>query len=281
MRMMKYFYVATAVSVAFFMSACSKHEGTEPGTDPYPAVTIYSLSVSDEYDSDVTVNLRIVPNGKVDKMYLYYELLEDKEAAIATDGEEAYIQYVINNGTEYSGETQEVVLEDLSGLYAISVVAVGGSSAEMYEYQFKGVVWIDGGRAYVQENIVGLYGYVTVERQSEDNVFRVVGLYTQLNEDLGDPDDRFVFTFDSSHTCTAFSTDWDPYIYIGYEDDDSLWHGYYSTTSYSAYCYVTMGTDSYDDEYVYVSCLALDNNASLLYSGGYIAMWTDELTWYE
>lgn len=54
-----------------------------------------------------------------------------------------------------------------------------------YENIFKGVIWVDAGRAYIYQNFVHdgvmyISGYVSVERQSDANIFRVTDLFCQL-----------------------------------------------------------------------------------------------------
>lgn len=44
MKLKKYLYVLVAVAGAVTLAACSADEGTEPGSDGSPVVTIYSYT---------------------------------------------------------------------------------------------------------------------------------------------------------------------------------------------------------------------------------------------
>lgn len=151
MILKKYLYAALAVVSAIALAACSDDEGTDPGHDSAPVVTIYEYAAPEDYDADITENIRIVPNDKVSKMFVYTELQTDKEAYVAEKGEAAYMDRVVSEGTEYAGEIQEVVISDLTGTYATTVVAVASNGARRaYENIFKGVTWVEGGTAFVQ-----------------------------------------------------------------------------------------------------------------------------------
>lgn len=285
MKLKKYLYVLMAVAGAVALAACSADEGTEPGSDGSPVVTIYSYAAPDGYDADVTTLLRVVPNNQVDRMYVLTELSEDKEAYISSNGEQAYVDRVISEGTEYEGTTQDLVITDLMGYNTTTVVAVAASGARsVFENVFKGVLWVDGGQAVVAENIAGLSGTVQVERQSDANIFRVVGLYTQLDPSLGSATERFTFTFEGTSdafTFTEFSTTEAPFFVVGLEDGAALYHGYYLPSSYPSYCFTQAILDDPNGPCACVTCLILDNNAGSLYTGGQIKLYTSDLNWLE
>ena len=77
MILKKYLYAALAVVSAIALAACSDDEGTDPGHDSAPVVTIYEYAAPEDYDADITENIRIVPNDKVSKMFVYTELQTD------------------------------------------------------------------------------------------------------------------------------------------------------------------------------------------------------------
>lgn len=280
----KYLNVFIVAVCAFALAACSEDEGTDPGHDGGPVVTIYSYDAPSDYDPDVTESLRIVPNGKVDKMYVYTELKADKDAFIASNGEAAYNDRVIELGQQFDGgEVQELNIENLRGLHATTVVAVAANGAKhASENLFKGIIWVDAGKAYIVENVAQLQGYVDVQRQSDNNICRVVGLYRQLDASLGSASERFVFNFEEQHgehVCTSFETTNAPFFLVGLKDGDMLLHGYYDAANYDAYCSVAMDKDDDGAPYVQVSTLILDNNAGKLFTGGYIVMYIDEIEW--
>lgn len=281
MTLKKYLYAALAVVSAIALAACSDDEGTDPGHDSAPVVTIYEYAAPEDYDADITENIRIVPNDKVSKMFVYTELQTDKEAYVAEKGEAAYMDRVVSEGTEYAGEIQEVVISDLTGTYATTVVAVASNGARRaYENIFKGVTWVEGGTAFVQENVAGLSGTVTVQRQSDANIFRIVGLYTQLDSSLGDPDERFVFNFNDEKVCTQFSTTNAPFFVVNLQKEDGIYHGYYDAANYGDYCNVATGKLD-ENPAVAVSCLILNNSTGSLFTGGQIIVLINDFKWIE
>lgn len=286
MKLKKYMYALVAVAGAFVMASCSDREGTEPGTDGQPVVTIYSLSVPSGYDSDVTCALRLVPNNQVANMYVFSEPQDAKTDFVAANGEQAYMDRVISEGTAYEGGSdQNVIVANVLGYYTTTVVAVAANGArQAFENVFKGVQWVDGGTATVSENLAGLSGTVTVQRQSDTNIFRVVGLYSQLDPNLGSPSERFVFSFSGSGdsaVCTNFTTSNAPFFLIFLIDGAAEYHGYYDSVEFGDYCNVAMDADDEGGACVVVSCLKLDNNAGSLYTGGQIKFYTSDLLWLE
>ena len=284
--MKKYLNLAFIAAVAVAFCGCKETEGSDQGSDRAPVVTIYTYGVPDGYSADNTVSMRICPNNNVEKMYVYTELKDDKDAYIASNGESAYIARVVENGTEYEGSDTEVLVTDLEGVYATTVVAEdAGGTRVAYENIFKGVIWVEAGRGYVYQNFVHdgvqyLSGYVTVERQSDANVFRVNDLFCQLDPNITRIPSSVTFSFDAEHNCTGFTSSEAPFVIVNFPDGDMLLHGYYDAVTYSNYCYTEQGSDD-DGNFVYVSLLVLDNNAGALYTGGYIYLYTDEFEWYE
>lgn len=285
MKLKKYLYVLVAVAGAVTLAACSADEGTEPGSDGSPVVTIYSYTAPEGYDADVTTSLRVVPNNRVNRMYVLTELSEEKAAYISSNGEQAYIDRVISAGTEYEGQTQDLVITDLIGYNTTTIVAVAASGARRaFESTFKGVQWVDGGQAVVTENIAGLSGTVQVERQSDTNIFRVVGLYTQLDPTLGSATERFTFTLEGTpdaFTCTNFTTTEAPFFVVGLADGEALYHGYYHASNYPSYCFTQAILDDPNGPCASVTCLILDNNTGSLYTGGQLKLYTSDLIWLE
>lgn len=121
--MKKYLKLAFIAVMAVALYGCKESEGTDAGSDSTPVVTIYNNDVPAGYSTDNTVSLRLCPNNKVQKMYVYTELKDDKDAYVTSNGEAAYMTRVVENGTEYEGKDLDVVITDLAGLYATTVVA--------------------------------------------------------------------------------------------------------------------------------------------------------------
>ncbi len=138
--MKKIFYALLALLAAAAVVGCEEADNGA-ATDTAPAVTIYNLALPEGYDADVTCSVRICPNALTEAMYVLTELLTDKEAYVAENGEEAYAAKVVDEGDAYEGETQELVLGNLAGKYAVTVVAVRGNVRTIGEYVFNGIAW--------------------------------------------------------------------------------------------------------------------------------------------
>lgn len=280
--MKKYLYLLFAAFVATTMVACTEKVGTEPGNDPNPVVTIYTLAAPADYDPDQTVALRLAPNNKVDKMYILAELKATKDAYIKEKGEDAYANYVVQNGSEVSLESLDVVIPELMGLHAITVVALDKAGNKFsYETTYKGILWIDAGQAYIFQNmchngVAYFNGYVNVQRQDDCNIFRVVDMYHQLggNTVPSNTDSVLTFEFDANHDLVSFGTSYEPYIYVNFGGD----HGYWVPGQYPSYCYVKSGEDE-DGKFGYVSHLVVSGGS--LYTGGYIYIYPDAVEWFE
>lgn len=130
MILKKYLYAALAVVSAIALAACSDDEGTDPGHDSAPAVTIYSYTPGSGYNADEDVKIRIAPNSKVKDIYYLSELTTAKQEYVAENGENAYADYVVENGTKIESEDDadpEVTLTGLLGNYTITVVGLAGN----------------------------------------------------------------------------------------------------------------------------------------------------------
>lgn len=162
----KYFYTVWVAAAAIALAACSENEGTNPGSDADPVVTVYQYEPGEGYNADNDVVLRFVANGKVSDFYYLNETKEAKEAYIAANGEQAYIEQVVANGThvETSSADYETTLTDMEGLYAITVVAVSnGGQKKAYETTFLGLAWEDVVSGTYQFGILGDMGLTTTE----------------------------------------------------------------------------------------------------------------------
>ncbi len=139
----KLFVVLLTTSMLF---SCSEEEGTEPGNDPNPAVTIFKYEPGESYNVDNDIVLRFAFNNKTTAAYFLAEKSIDKEAYINTSGESAYLDYVVENGEALNvdGESDlDTTLVGLYGEYTITVVAVGENSKFSSETTFTGLDWSD------------------------------------------------------------------------------------------------------------------------------------------
>lgn len=245
--MKNYIYTLLIAFFAIALIGCTKDEGTEPGTDGTPKVTVYQYAAPSGYNADQTVNLRVVPNGKVDQIYVYAELKTAKDEYLKTNSEASYAQKVIEKGTKYEAKDQDVIIENLPGKYAISVVAVSGNTNSMVESIFNGIVWVAAGKAtIVKETLTGsLTGDVALERQESANIFRVKDLYNQLNSSLPAKGWYVKFTFNDAKKLADFSSTGGKYVWCGYTTSEGVYHGIWDPVNYGTYCKVANGTNIY------------------------------------
>ena len=174
----------------FFLAAGTvgcKEADNGYAVDTEPKATIYAQALPDGYDADITCGVRICPNAQTEKMYLLAELLTDKEAFVAASGEAAYMNKVVSEGTVFEAKDQEVILENLAGKYALTVVAVNGSSLVATEYLFNGILWENFAVGYYLSGLLpqvfGASGYfdwdATLEHATIDGkeIYRLKDLY--------------------------------------------------------------------------------------------------------
>lgn len=183
--------------------------------DTLPVVTIYdNWEPEDAYDSDVDCPLRIIPNSVAESCYVLPELLADKEAYIAAQGEDAYLQHVIDNGQQFD-DTLETVFTDLKGDYVITIVAVAGNLRQAYEYVFNGVVWIPAGKCIFACPLVKNPWYQEIQYSEAKNQYRLPDCW--FGEDL-----HFFFEWDGGATFKPVGTknsDGLIQVYIGDYDE--------------------------------------------------------------
>lgn len=147
--MKKYINALGMVLLAIMaMTSCKEEEGTTPGTDEAPAITLYQYAVeAPEYNPDNDVRIRIAANNQVSEAYYLTETTADKKAHVEAEGETGYMTYVVENGTKIEGISGEsnadIVLTNLQGECAITVVGVNGSNMTSQEVVFTGLAWED------------------------------------------------------------------------------------------------------------------------------------------
>ncbi len=124
---MKAFYkYVLALAAAPLLGACSADEGREPGTDPNPAVTLYTYAPTEANSNpDNDIRVRFVVNNKTSQVK-YLAVLSSE---IADLSDSALLQKVESEGTAINNIQAEgfadITLKDLHGAYTVAAVANG------------------------------------------------------------------------------------------------------------------------------------------------------------
>lgn len=148
LNMKKYIYQLFVVILAFVtFPACTEDEGTMPGNDSNPVITIYKYKVSKPLNVDNDITLRFAANSPTTEGYYLVEKTIDRNAHIASLGEGGYEEYVVSNGIKLSGisgaSNVDLTLTDLFGEYTITAVAVGAGTKTSATAVFMGLDWED------------------------------------------------------------------------------------------------------------------------------------------
>jgi hypothetical protein len=113
--MKKILGLALLVCSALLLNACKVTEGTEPGNDTKPVISVYSLLPGD-LNPDTTFSFRVAANNKVSKLYV---LIGSAEADASTTK---------SQGTSYPGQLNtDIIMENMSGALVASVVGEDAS----------------------------------------------------------------------------------------------------------------------------------------------------------
>lgn len=258
------------------ITSCTVEEGTVPGNDKEPNVVVYSYTAKKPYNEDNDVTLRLAFNNKVESAYYLAEKASEKEAKVATMGEEGYMDYVVSNGTKINevASNTDLTLTEMYGKYAITVVVVNGNKKASAVTEFTGLEWEDvvTGTYYfaVRTAITGESSETTLQICTSDNtLYRLKDVFGQnshmkfqLLPDYTATDADGTYTY---FRIPAVDT---PYTYgsygtvgvrdIGYWQGSSAWitdNGYESGMYADNYCffyiqyYCSGGSLGYNYEY--------------------------------
>ena len=135
---------------ALAFTACEVDEGTEPGGDSKPSVTIYSLSTTAPNDPDVDATFRVATNRKT--AHLYYLAVPASDAASlssdATIAEQATTkgtEVTLHTDTVGGGYVADAVVKDMVGKYNVYFVGTdaNGNNPVVRAASFTGLEWIN------------------------------------------------------------------------------------------------------------------------------------------
>lgn len=253
--MKKYIFASfIALSAMFSFTACSEDEGTEPGNDKSPAVTIYQYDAALPYNSDNDASFRIVGNNKVDAAFYIVETAEEYDAHVQELGEDGYKKFVIENGTEVELDedtrSADAMVTGLIGEHIITVVAKSGSTLVSKKFTFNGINWvdlIDGAYYFQNANTAYLLGaeatYAILQvDEADETSFRLKDVYGEgfsmkfkMIEQTGEDEDGYPYWFlrvPDHYTGINFGSYGDFYVRdIGYWQGDDAYvtdYGYES-----------------------------------------------------
>lgn len=210
----KYMLILAAVPMLW---ACSADEGSMPGSDPNPVVTVYTYAPT-EGNPDNDVIVRFVTNNKATSVkYLVVPSADVKDlsdnsllAKVESEGK------TVDNlsGNSYA----DITLTDIFGDYTIAAVANG--SALGNRVTFTGLSWelVKEGTFYYNNDIVpAIAGIDAVEASLEkcttdDKLYRINGVFgegTALKMDMldlkGEDEDGVYRFFRVKQTATPWS----------------------------------------------------------------------------
>lgn len=178
-----------ALLVVSAFTACKDEEGREPGTDGAPVVTLYQYTVTtaEGYNPDNDTHLRVAVNNQVNNVYYLAELTDTRDAYVESNGEDAYNQYVVDNGTQVTVEdgVVDLYVTGIRGANTITVVGVGnGGALCSASATFLGYVWntlatgqvcapiMDGTTAFSWAS-----GFTLQQREDNPDIYRIADLY--------------------------------------------------------------------------------------------------------
>lgn len=172
-------FIALFATIAF--TACTEDEGTDPGNDSNPMVTIYRYAVSPPFNADNDILLRLAANSTTSEAYYLVEKVTDKENRIASIGEEGYKDYVVSNGVkvnDISGASNvDVTLTGMIGEYAITVVAVGAGKKTAKEIVFVGLEWESMGEGTINSQFFKDTWAVEINKAKGQEIYELIDPY--------------------------------------------------------------------------------------------------------
>lgn len=186
-------------------TACTEDEGTDPGHDSSPVVTLYQYTAGDGYNSDNDCFVRIVTNSAVKEVYYLAQLQSAKTALNLTD--DKYADYVVENGTKLdltAASDSDLYITDLHGLYDITVVAVNGNSKDMKTVEFAGLDYKDYGTGVWTSAFFGSSWRVNVEYSEVGNRYRINDLYVDGYGFSFSPDGSNVTVYPNGYIETGY-----------------------------------------------------------------------------
>lgn len=186
--MKKFIYNIAVLAMGLFTAtSCSPDfQGSEPGNDSKPAVTVYTYAAERPLNPENDMVMRVAANSKVNEAYYLIEKTEDAEARIASNMS-THMDYVVSNGTKIQdmkpGGIVDVNVTDLYGSYTISVVGVNNNEKCLGLAEFTGLEWIDVAEGTYYFSVLKKQGVIESTRtllqvcKSDKNLYRFKDLF--------------------------------------------------------------------------------------------------------
>ncbi len=169
------------VFTVIFASSCKEEQGTEPGNDPNPMITVYNYPVSKPNNPDNDIAIRVAANSKVNEGYYLAEKVTEKAERLKSLGEEGYKDYVVSNGKKIEGlagnSSADMLLKGLIGEYKITIVGVGSGSKVSSEIFFDGLDWQNIGSGTFTSGFLGKTWQQSLEQAKGKERYRLPNCY--------------------------------------------------------------------------------------------------------
>lgn len=146
-------YSIGACLAALCISSCDPNadvilENDNSGTTGEPYATINQYTVDGDYNPDNDTRLRVTFNENVSEAYYLVELSAEKKQFIEENGQQAYMQRVVDNGTSITIEEEtrsaDIIITGIAGENDITVVSVGkDKKMKANTAFFTGITWMD------------------------------------------------------------------------------------------------------------------------------------------
>lgn len=199
----------TVLASAPLLWACSADEGTMPGSDPKPAVTVYTYAPTEaglNPDNDVVV--RFVTNNKTTEVKYIVAPTSEVENILNNGGEKSLLEKVESQGTVLTGlesnSYKDITLTDIHGDYTVAAAANGSVLAN--RVNFVGLDWslVKNGVFFYNKDNVTPVPQVEASLEictTDDTLYRINGVFGEGTAmkmyllDLKGEDEDGVYTF--------------------------------------------------------------------------------------
>lgn len=168
---------------AMTFTACTEEEGTMPGNDSQPSVTIYQYTPGKGYNPENDVCIRLATNNKTEAVFYLVEKTTEKADFIASNGEEAYADRVISNGVKVNNTSDEkntdIIITGILGKNSITAVAIAGNEKRMSETSFFGYVWTPKYKGIYTSEFFNESWEAVLEYEKDANLYRFANCWTE------------------------------------------------------------------------------------------------------